>query len=199
MLTIIEVLGMITFAFSGVIEAHRRGMDLIGIFAISFVTAFGGGTLRDVLLDRTPLAWVAEPGYMVLIFAISVIGTLIIRLGLFSIDEKSIVLPDALGLGLFSAAGTAFSLQMGLSPIIGIFMGMVSATFGGVIRDIVCNEVPVIFRRGQLYATCALLASFVFWLCQLAGLNYSLSATASILVAAALRVLAVRYDITLPF
>ncbi len=198
MLGIIELLGVVTFAFSGVIEAHRRGMDLVGIFAIAFVTAFGGGTLRDLLLDRTPLLWVAEPGYVLLTLAIAFLGTLALRSGFFYINESSIILPDALGLGLFSAVGTAFTLQMGLSPVIGVFMGVVSATFGGVIRDVACNEVPVIFRRGQLYATCAFLASLVFWALQAAGADYGLAVSASILVAASLRLWAVKNDVHLP-
>lgn len=198
MLGIIELLGVVTFAFSGVIEAHRRGMDLVGIFAIAFVTAFGGGTLRDLLLDRTPLLWVAEPGYVLLTLAIAFLGTLALRSGFFYINESSIILPDALGLGLFSAVGTAFTLQMGLSPVIGVFMGVVSATFGGVIRDVACNEVPVIFRRGQLYATCAFFASLVFWALQAAGADYGLAVSASILVAASLRLWAVKNDVHLP-
>lgn len=198
MFAILELIGVITFAFSGVIEAHRRGMDLVGVFAIAFVTAFGGGTLRDLLLDRTPLVWIAEPDYVLLVLGIAVLGTLALRSGFFRLNEESITLPDALGLGLFSAVGTAFALQMGLSPVIGVFMGVISATFGGVIRDVACNEVPVIFRRGQLYATCAFFASLVFWGLQAAGADYGAAVAASILLAAALRVWAVRNNVQLP-
>lgn len=198
MLSIFEILGIATFAVSGVIEAERRGLDFVGAYAIAFLTALGGGTLRDLLLDRHPLLWVAQPGIPLLILGITFVTVVVLRFDWFYLNDESIVLPDALGLGLFSATGASIALQVGVSPVVAVLMGVLTATFGGVLRDIACNVVPVIFRRGQLYATCAFFASLSFVLLQSFGMQYGLAVLVSVIVAASLRLWAVSYDVKLP-
>ncbi len=198
MLSFFEILGIATFAVSGVIEAERRGMDFVGAYAIAFLTALGGGTLRDLLLNRHPLLWVDQPGIPVLIFGIALVTVVMLRFNWFYLNDESIVLPDALGLGLFSAAGASIALQAGVSPVVAVLMGIITATFGGVLRDIACNVVPVIFRRGQLYATCAFFASASFVALDFLGVAYSAAVLVSVVIAAGLRLWAVNYDVKLP-
>jgi uncharacterized membrane protein YeiH len=198
MLKTVEILGVAFFALAGGIEAERKGMDLVGIYVIAFITALGGGTLRDLLLDRHPLFWVADPSYALIIFVMAFAAAVVRKIRRLPLSEKAVVVPDAFGLGFFTATGTAIAFDAGKSAFICILMGVITATFGGVLRDIACNEVPVIFKRGQLYATCSFLAALAYW----AGLNLSgdrvFSMAACIAVGFSLRLLAVKYDLKLP-
>ena len=198
MLNTIEILGVAFFALAGGIEAERKGMDLVGIFAIAFITALGGGTLRDLLLERHPLFWVAHPAYALIILGMAFAAAVVKKTRRLPLSEKAVVIPDAFGLGFFTATGTAIAFDSGKSPFICLLMGVITATFGGVLRDIACNEVPVIFKRGQLYATCSFIAALAYW----AGLHLSgdhtVSMTVCIAVGFSLRLLAVRYDLKLP-
>ncbi len=197
MLRLIEVLGIIAFALSGLIEARRKKMDFVGTYAIAFVTALGGGTLRDLLLNRQPV-WVLHQEYPLMIMVL-VIGALIIfRLKKFVLTEHTIIIPDGLGLGLFSASGTAAAFGMDLPPFVCVVMGVITATFGGVLRDIVCNKIPVIFRRSELYATCSFFAAAAYWGGRVLGVDHALSATASIVIALGLRMLATKFHLRLP-
>jgi uncharacterized membrane protein YeiH len=198
-LKLIEILGVAFFALGGGLEAERKGMDLIGIYAIAFVTALGGGTLRDILLDRHPLFWMVRPDYALVILGMAVAAALIRRFRRNPLTERAVVVPDAFGLGFFTATGTAVAFDAGAPPFLSMLMGVITATFGGVLRDIACNEVPLIFKHGQLYATCAFLAAVVFWACGAAGLGREAAVGTCILTGFALRLLAVRYDLRLPF
>src|SRR5208283_6113535 len=197
MLRLIEFLGILAFALSGLIEARRKKMDFVGTYAIAFATALGGGTLRDLLLNRQPL-WVIHQEYPVTIMAL-VIGALVVfRLKKFTLTEHTIIIPDGLGLGLFSASGTASAFDMGLPPFVCILMGVITATFGGVLRDIACNEIPVIFRRTELYATCAFFAAAAYWGERVLGVGHLISVATSIVIALTLRILAIRFHLRLP-
>ena len=198
MIKVIEIMGIIAFSLSGVIEARRKGMDLVGVFAIALITSFGGGTLRDILLNRRPLYWVANQDYTILVLVVSLIAAATLRIKRFHTTERTIILPDALGLGLYSANGVAIALHSGTTPFIAVIIGVISSTFGGVLRDIACNEVPSIFRRGQLYATCSLFASVAFVAIRMAHISDSYALMASVTIAAVTRVLAVKYDVQLP-
>jgi uncharacterized membrane protein YeiH len=115
-----------------------------------------------------------------------------------TLTEHTIIIPDALGLGLFSASGAASAFEMGLPPFICVLMGVITATFGGVLRDIACNKIPVIFRRTELYATCSFFAAAGYWGGRALGVDHALSATASIVIALTLRILAIRFHLRLP-
>lgn len=197
MLRLIELLGILAFALSGVIEARRKNMDLVGSYAIAFMTALGGGTLRDLLLDKQPV-WVIRQEYPIIIVTV-VIGALVMfRVRKFELTEHTIAIPDGIGLGLFSASGCANAFDMGLPPFICVLMGVITATFGGVLRDIACNEIPVIFRRTELYATCSFFAAAAYWGGRVLGADHIISVTASIVIALTLRMLALRYHLRLP-
>jgi uncharacterized membrane protein YeiH len=197
MLRVIEVLGILAFTLSGVIEAQRKKMDFVGTYAIAFLTALGGGTLRDLLLNRRPF-WLAREEYPLMIMAVVVGALIVLRFKKITITEQAIVIPDGLGLGLFTANGVAYALDMRLPPFVCILMGVITATFGGVLRDIACNEIPVIFRRTELYATCAFFAAAAYWGERVLGVGHLISVTTSIVIAFALRMAAVRFNLKLP-
>lgn len=198
MLKIFEMAGVAFFALAGGIEAERKGMDLVGITVIAFITALGGGTLRDILLDRHPLFWTQNPDYSLIILGMAVLAALIKRFKPLPLTDRAVLVPDAFGLGFFTSTGAAVSFDSGFAPFTGVIMGVVTATFGGVLRDIACNEVPVIFKRGQLYATCSFLAGLAFWAGHASGAGRPACLVICILTALVIRLLAVRYDISLP-
>jgi uncharacterized membrane protein YeiH len=199
LLTVIEILGIAVAAFSGIMEAKRNSMDLIGIYTVAFITALGGGTIRDILLNRYPMFWVIHPEYAVGIFILSMITALVLRYKQFTIHPYAIIIPDALALGLYSAIGAAYALELNVSWFIAVLMGTITATFGGVMRDILCNKVPDIFKHGgHLYATCALSAAVLYIIVKSLTNDHVSAATASLVTATALRLLSVKFDITLP-
>ncbi|MEN9315426.1 MAG: hypothetical protein RIS35_1819 [Pseudomonadota bacterium] len=151
----IEIAATLAFAVSGFLEAVRKRMDIVGICSVSFIAAFGGGTLRDVLLDRRPFFWVAQSGWVWAILALCVLGLSLMRSRHIALTERAILLPDALGLGLFSVVGTRMALEMPMPTAIAAMMGVVTAVFGGVIRDVLCNEIPAVFRDHRPYAVCS--------------------------------------------
>ncbi len=194
----IEVFGIIAFASSGFIEARRKKMDLIGVFTVAFITAFGGGTLRDILLDRRPLFWVQHQEYTLLIFVLALVVLPLSHYLQSSTAERAIIFADALGLGLFSAVGASVAQEMQMPLFICVMMGVITAIFGGVLRDVICNEIPLVFRRGQLYATCAFVGCWVYLILNLLDVHQTLALLSSILVTFVMRLLAVRFDLKLP-
>jgi len=202
LLKLIEVLGVLAFAMTGIFEARRLKMDIVGTYSVAMITAFGGGTMRDLFLQRSPLFWIQEWPYGVVILVLSIISVAILRQ---IKDRKSKVLVmvvtvcDALGLGLFSVLGALYSLQAypGLY-FIAVIMGVVTGTFGGIIRDIITNKIPTVFQKSQLYATCSLAGCVMYlllaWLGMPAGLSIPLGAATTFVV----RMLAVKYNVSLP-
>jgi uncharacterized membrane protein YeiH len=158
----IEIMAVLVGAFSGFIEARRKRMDLVGVFTVAFITAFGGGTLRDILLDHRPLFWVTHQEYAILIFVLALVASPLIRTLRQIVSERLIVIADAVGLGLFSIAGVSAALDANMPIFIASMMGVITGIFGGVLRDIVCNEVPMVFRDGKPYAICSFLGSWMF-------------------------------------
>lgn len=195
---IIEVLGILAFAVSGLVEARRKDMDMVGIFTVSFITAFGGGTLRDLLLDKRPLFWVEHQEYSLLVFCLALVITPFIRFFHLRLTERLLVTADALGLGLFSVLGTAQAQQAGMPIFVCVMMGVITGIFGGVLRDVICNEIPMVFRRGQLYATCAFVGCWCYLVLAALGASETLSLAAGILLTVAVRMAAVRFNLRLP-
>jgi uncharacterized membrane protein YeiH len=193
-----EVAGLVAFAVAGWLEAERRGMDPIGHFALAFVSAFGGGTLRDLLIDRRPLFWIEHHGWVVALFALSLALPWVARPRTRPWVERAVQWPDALGLGLFAATGTALSLEAGLPAFVAVLMGVITATFGGAIVDVLCNEVPRIFRRTELHATCAFAGGWVVVALDALGAPRSVEIGAAAALAFGMRMLAVRHGWRLP-
>ena len=169
LINLIEILAILVGAFSGFIEARSKKMDVVGVFTVAFITAFGGGTLRDILLDKRPLFWVEHQEYAILIFVLALIAAPLIRTLKKIVSEHLIVVADALGLGLFSVAGVSLALAADMPIFIASMMGVVTGIFGGVLRDIVCNEIPMVLRDGRPYAICAFIGCWVYLLLQKVG------------------------------
>jgi uncharacterized membrane protein YeiH len=163
-LTLIEILGIFAFAITGIIEARRKEMDIIGTYSVAMVTAFGGGTLRDILISRYPMFWIENYMYPVFILILSVSSIFILRRKISFAKPVYMILNilDALGLGLFSSVGASYALHSGVHWITAVLIGVVTGVFGGVLRDIICNEVPSVFKQSQLYASCSFLGALVF-------------------------------------
>ncbi|GAB3431026.1 trimeric intracellular cation channel family protein [Massilia solisilvae] len=184
-------------AFSGFIEARRKRMDLVGVFTVAFITAFGGGTLRDILLDKRPLFWVIHQEYAILIFVLALVAMPLMRTLRHILSERLIVIADAIGLGLFSVAGVSSALDVHMPLFIASMMGVITGIFGGVLRDIVCNEVPMVFRDGKPYAICAFLGNWLFMLMRAVDLPYDLALWVSALFITGLRLVTWRFDMRL--
>lgn len=196
--TIIEVAATAAFALSGVIEAARKRLDAVGVTVVACLAAFGGGTLRDILLDRRPFFWVAHTWYVWAVLALCVGAMLMLRSKHFKVTERAMLWPDALGLGLFAASGTQIAMDAQMPALIAVVMGVVTAVFGGVLRDVVCNEIPSAFRDHRPYAVCAFAGGWAVVAGHSLGLSPTLALTAAAVVATALRLLAIRFDWRLP-
>lgn len=192
---ILDLLGTMAFAISGALAAMNRRLDLFGIFIIGFVTAIGGGTIRDVLIGNTPVTWMENTIYIYLIGVVTIVS-IIFRTRLDRL-KKSLFLFDTIGLGVFTITGVEIGIQNGLSPIISIALGALTGTFGGVIRDILCNEIPVIFRK-EIYATASLAGGLAFILFFQLGFNQDVIYILTSLIIIVIRLLVVKYKISLP-
>jgi uncharacterized membrane protein YeiH len=195
---IIEVFAVVAFALSGLAAGLRVGMDFIGVCFVAGVSAFGGGTLRDLLLDRRPFFWMEQEHLLWLVIVLCFVASIFIRRSHAELTEKWIQIPDAIGLGLFAALGAQIALFEGASVIIAILMGVISSTLGGVLRDTFCNVVPKAFSDHQPYITLAVIGSAI-----IVGLDYlafapwiALVSAVGVTTIARLAVLA--FDVSIP-
>jgi len=191
----IDILGTIAFAISGVLVAMEKKLDLFGVFIIAFVTAVGGGTLRDVLIGNLPVTWIKEPVYMVTIAATVIFAILFVKK--LKYLRKSLFLFDTIGIGFYTLIGIEKGMSAELVPLMCIALGTITACFGGVIRDILCNEIPVIFRK-EIYATACILGGSFYYVLLLTPLPVDYVFILAILFIIILRILAVKYRIALP-
>lgn len=191
----IDILGTIAFSISGVLVAMEKRLDLFGVFIIAFVTAVGGGTLRDLLIGHTPVVWMESSVYVITILG-SVIFAVLMQ-HYIKYLRTSLFLFDTIGIGLYTLVGIEKGLGAGLMPIMCIALGTITACFGGVIRDILCNEIPVIFRR-EIYATACILGGAGYFLFRQSPMTDEYAYIAAIVLVIGLRLLAVRYKIALP-
>lgn len=192
---ILDLLGTIAFAISGALSAMNRRLDLFGIFIIAFVTAIGGGTIRDTLIGNTPVTWMENTIYIYLIGLVTILA-IIFRKNLDHL-KKSLFLFDTIGLGIFTITGVEIGIQNDLNPIISITLGAMTGTFGGVIRDILCNEIPVIFRK-EIYATACIIGGFAFIIFYETGMPQDVIYVITSLTVIMIRLMAVKFQISLP-
>jgi uncharacterized membrane protein YeiH len=191
----LDLIGTVAFAVSGVLTAFSKKLDPFGIFIIAFVTAVGGGTLRDVLIGRTPVGWMQDLNYVYYIL-LGYVFALIFRKKL-DYFRKSLFLFDTIGLGVFTLIGLEKGLDVGLHPVICIALGTMTACFGGVIRDILCNEIPVIFRK-EIYATICILGGLVFFGLTFLMIDDTIINLSTVLVIISVRLMAVKFNWCLP-
>jgi len=159
---LVELAATAAFALAGIMEGARKRLDAVGVCVVGFLTAFGGGTLRDLLLDQRPFFWVRHVEMLWGVLALCVLAMLFLRVRHFALTQKAIQWPDALGLGLFAATGVHQALLLELPALVAVLMGLITGVFGGVLRDVVCNEIPTAFHDHHPYAVCAFAGGWVY-------------------------------------
>lgn len=192
---LIDILGTISFAVSGVFAAMQKKLDLFGILVIAFITAVGGGTLRDILLGDVPVSWMREMFYPLLILGTTVV-TVFFRKVVRNFQATLLVF-DSLGLGFFTVFGLQKGIAFDLHPGICIALGTITGCFGGVIRDISLGSIPLIFQK-EIYASASILGGILYFLLMLIPLPEQVAELTVILVILVVRMVTVRYKLSLP-
>ncbi len=195
LITVLDLIGTLVFAISGSLMAKQHDFDIFGATVVAFVTALGGGTIRDLLIGVTPVGWMIDPQYLVAVIT-GVVMVLVFPSYLLKL-RKTMFLFDTIGIGIFTLIGIQKALGLGLSPMIALMMGIVSAVFGGVIRDILCTEVPLIFRK-EIYATACLAGGAIYLLSIYLGVNNNLAMITSMFIIIGIRLVSVVKHIALP-
>ena len=197
-LTGIEALATLAFALSGLLEAARKRLDVVGVCVVSGLAAFGGGTLRDVLLDRRPFFWVQHSDWLWALLGLCLAAMALLKVRHLAVTNRAMQWPDALGLGLFTAGGTQLALDQGLPALVAVLMGVITAVCGGVLRDIVCNEIPKAFHDHRPYAVCAIVGGWVLVGAQALGFGEGTGLLVAAGTATLLRVVALLTGLRLP-
>jgi uncharacterized membrane protein YeiH len=194
LILLIDILGTIAFAISGVLTALNKRLDPFGIVIIAFVTAVGGGTLRDILIDAN-VAWMRNLTYVYVIFGSTIFAVIFKkRLGYI---RRSLFLFDTIGIALYTIVGVEKGIAAGFHPIICIALGTMTACFGGVLRDILCNEIPIIFRK-EIYATACILGASAYFLLHNTPISEDFIVLISGSIVIIVRLLAVYFNLSLP-
>lgn len=196
LLYLFDLAGVAVAATSGALAAGRRRLDLLGVAVVATVTAIGGGTLRDVLLGRHPVFWIADADYLIVILASAALTIGYTRFR--APPARALVIADAFALGLFTMTGCQIAERVGLAGLLVIVMGTMTAVAGGVIRDVLCTEVPLVMRSGNLYASAAIAGATGFVWLRVAGVAIPAAAIAGMLLVVALRLAAIVFNLRLP-
>ncbi|MGE0715528.1 MAG: trimeric intracellular cation channel family protein [Alphaproteobacteria bacterium] len=192
---ILDWLGIVVFATTGALVASRKQMDIVGFVLLGTVTGIGGGTLRDALLGNFPVFWVENPAYLAICVAVS--STTFFFAHVPQSRYRMLLWCDAIGMAVFAVTGAETALRHGVHPIVAVAMGVVTATFGGIIRDLLGGESPVVLRR-EVYVTAALAGAAIFVGMSTIGLSREIALTSGLLSAAAIRFAALRWNWSLP-
>jgi uncharacterized membrane protein YeiH len=195
MFHLLDIIGTMAFAMSGALTAMHKKLDPFGIFIIAFVTAVGGGTLRDIMIGRTPVGWMLDLNYVYVIIVGFILAILFRKK--FDRLRTSLFFFDTVGLGVFTLIGLEKGINIGLHPVICIALGTMTACFGGVIRDILCTEIPVIFRK-EIYATICIFGGIVFFMLKKLNLESDVLYLATSLFIISVRLMAVKFKWFLP-
>ena len=191
MFYLLDIIGTMAFAMSGALTAMNKKMDPFGVLIIAFVTSVGGGTLRDVMIGRTPVGWMTDLNYVYVIFT-GFLLAIVFRKRL-DILRTSLFLFDTIGLGVFTLIGIQKGIDIHLNPVICIALGTMTACFGGVIRDILCNDIPVVFRK-EIYATICIIGGIVFFGLKELNLENDILYLITSLVIIIIRLMAVKFN-----
>lgn len=192
---LLEMLGTAAFAVTGALAASRKQMDIFGFVVLALMPAIGGGTIRDVIIDRTPVFWVADNRYVV----VAIVAALVVFFAPWKPGSRRrlLVWMDAMGLALFAAIGTQISLAFETGPLVAVMLGVTTAVTGGMIRDVICNEIPLVLST-EIYATAAFAASLAYVAADALGASDWLALIAASIIGFAVRALAIVYDWSLP-
>lgn len=192
----LQLLGTAVFACSGALEAGRKRLDLVGVSAVSFVTAMGGGTVRDVLLNRDALLWTADPVYLYVSIGAGLMTWALAKIWMPS--RRLLLVLDAGGMALFTISGVQIAEHMGQSASIAVIMGLITGAAGGVFRDVLCGEIPLIFRRSELYVSAALVGCLAYLFAKAAGIPIATASLTGVSSIFLLRVAALKWNWRLP-
>jgi uncharacterized membrane protein YeiH len=192
----LDRLGVAVFAVSGVLAAGRKSLDWLGVAVIAVVTAIGGGTLRDLLLQRHPIFWIADPTYLIVILGATGLTLFYVRFRVPNL--RALLIADGLGLAFFTIGGVQIAEKAGLTGPVAVLMGTITGVAGGMIRDVLCAEIPLILRRGQLYATATLVGAALYLVLERAGLPRDPAALVGMGVIVVVRVAAIIWRLELP-
>lgn len=193
---LLQLLGVAVFAVSGALAAGRKRLDWLGVAVIAIVTALGGGTLRDVLLNRHPIFWIADSTYLIVCLAATALTLLYVRLMIPAF--RALFVADALGLAFFTIGGVQIAEQAGLSGVLAALMGVITGVAGGVARDVLSAEIPLVMRRGQLYASAAIAGAALYLVLERIGLARDPAALAGMATIALVRFAAIVWRLELP-
>lgn len=192
---VLDIIGTFAFAISGALFASRKKFDLFGVIIIAFATAVGGGMTRDVLINAHPINWIGDLNYIWVIL-IAVVCTFLFKSKIAPLS-KTMFLFDTIGLGVFTLLGVQKGLNYDLHPFVAVVMGMVSAVMGGVIRDVLTNRIPLIFKK-EIYASACLLGGLVYLACHYFKAPYIFQFIATLTTVIVIRLVAVKYKLELP-
>jgi uncharacterized membrane protein YeiH len=192
----LDLIGVSVFAISGALAAGRKRLDLIGVMVLALVTAVGGGTIRDVLLARHPIFWLADQAYLIVIISSALLTVAYVRWR--PPPRSALLIADAFGLALFSIVGAQIAEQAGLPAVSGMLLGTVTGAAGGVVRDVLSTEIPLVLQRGNLYATAAIIGTGAYFALESFGVTRKVAALAGMAVIVVLRLAALRWEIQVP-
>ena len=192
---VLDILGTFAFAISGALVALDKKLDIFGVIIIAFVTAVGGGMLRDVLIDAHPINWIGDLNYLYIIFS-AVIFTFLFKSKIAYLS-KTLFLFDTIGIGVFTLLGLQKGLSYDLHPLVAVIMGMISAVFGGVLRDVLTNRVPLIFEK-EIYASACLAGGVMYLTLNYFSVEENINFIISASVVVIIRVVAVKFSLELP-
>lgn len=191
-----DLFGVAVFAITGALMAGRKSMDLFGVLVIAVITALGGGTLRDLILDNHPVSWILNDLY-ILVASLAAVGTVIWVRFTRPIHEKGLLLADAFGLAVFTVIGTEVAMQHAVPYSTAVIMGVMTGVAGGVMRDVICNEIPLIFQK-EIYATACIAGALAFIGLRELGTPHWLDTGLAMLTVLLIRLAAIRWHISLP-
>jgi uncharacterized membrane protein YeiH len=193
---IFDLLGVAVFAVSGALAAGRKSLDILGVVVIAIVTAVGGGTLRDLLLDRHPIFWMANPTQIIVI-VLAAVATLAYARRRHP-PTQALLIADAAGLAFFTISGAQIAERIGYPALTVVVMGTMTGVAGGVIRDVLTNEIPLILRRGNIYATACIAGAALYQILESAGTRRVAAGLIGMASIAAIRMAAIVWDLKLP-
>lgn len=192
---LIEIIGTAAFSVAGAFAAKEKKLDVFGVFIIAFITALGGGTLRDILIGKVPVSWMLDLSSTIVVF----ITTIIVLIFKSEIKNyhKTLLFFDAIGLGFFTVVGIQTGIAFEMNPVICIALGTITACFGGVIRDVSLSNIPLVFQK-EIYATTCILGGIIFFILVKLEMPLMLSKVACLVSVVLFRLLSVRYNLHLP-
>ncbi|MRT94270.1 trimeric intracellular cation channel family protein [Ancylomarina sp. 16SWW S1-10-2] len=190
-----DLIGTFVFAISGTLSAANKKLDLFGAFFTGFITAIGGGTLRDLILGNFPVAWISDLNYF-LVIVLAVLVTFLFKRIIMRL-KKTLFLFDTIGIGVFTIIGIEKALALSIHPILAIIMGLFTAVMGGVIRDTLCNDIPLIFRK-EIYAIACIFGGLLFLFLKYLHVDPTVNLFVTVISIIVFRLVCIRYKLSLP-